>query len=149
MKNELGIRDNRVEGNEVYRHCNNFSIENKIDEQCNNLEELHKEVNANNRNIPKLFMNPKFHKRPYKYRFIAGASKAVTKELAVDVNLCLNLIKSIHKGYCKSIFNRTGYNYYWSVDNSKEVIDKLRNINNPTAVQYIPMTSQHYIQIYL
>ena len=79
-------------------------------------------------------MNPKFHKRPYKYRFIAGASKAVTKELAVYVNLCLNLIKSIHKGYCKSIFNRTGYNYYWSVDNSKEVIDKLRNINNPTAV---------------
>ena len=47
-------------------------------------------------------MIPKFHKRPYKYRFIAGASNATTKRLAIDVNLCLKLIKKIHKGYCKS-----------------------------------------------
>ena len=79
-------------------------------------------------------MNPKFHKRPYKYRFIAGASNAVTKDLAVDVNLCLKLMKKIHKGYCKSIFNRTGYNFYWSVDNSNEVLDKLKNVNNPSSV---------------
>ena len=33
-------------------------------------------------------MNIKFHKRPYEYRFIAGASKAITKNLAIDVNSC-------------------------------------------------------------
>ena len=60
--------------------------------------------------------------------------KAITKDLAIDVNLCLKLLKNIHKGYCKTIFNRTGFNYYWSVENSKEVIDKLNNINNPSAV---------------
>ena len=38
-------------------------------------------------------MIPKFHKRPYKYRFIAGASNATTKRLTIDVNLCLKLIK--------------------------------------------------------
>ena len=134
MKNELGIRDNRVEGNDVYTYCENQSVEEIINEQCNNLETLHKKVRESNKNIPKLFMNPKFHKRPYKYRFIAGASKAITKDLAIDVNLCLKLMKNIHKGYCKSIFNRTGFNYYWSVDNSNEVINKLRNINNPSAI---------------
>ena len=67
----------------------------------------------------------KFHKGPYKYRLIAGASNATTKRLAIDVNLCLKLIKKVHKGYCKSIYNRNGYNYFWSVDNSKEVLDKL------------------------
>ena len=134
MKNELGIRNNRIEGNDVYTYCENLTIDEIIDEQCNNLERFHKRVDDNNKKIPKLFMNPKFHKRPYKYRFISGASNAITKDLAVDVNLCLKLLKNVHKGYCKSIFNRTGFNYYWSVDNSKEVIDKLRNINNPSAI---------------
>ena len=134
MKNELGIGHNGIEGNEVYVPCNNSSIDDTIEEQCNNIERIHKDVNINNKNIPKLFMNPKFHKRPYKYRFIAGASNAVTKDLAVDVNLCLKLMKKIHKGYCKSIFNRTGYNFYWSVDNSNEVLDKLKNVNNPSSV---------------
>ena len=79
-------------------------------------------------------MIPKFHKRPYKYRFIAGASNATTKRLAIDVNLCLKLIKKIHKGYCKSIYYRNGYNYFWSMDNSKEVLDKLNNVNNPSSI---------------
>ena len=134
MKNELGIGDNRVVGNDVYTYCNNLSVQEVITSQCQQLEQLHKEVKENNKKIPKLYMNPKFHKRPYKYRFIAGASKATTKELSVDVNLCLKLLKKVHKGYCKTIYNRTGFNYFWSVDNSKEVIDKLSNINNPSSV---------------
>ena len=50
------------------------------------------------------------------------------------MNLCLKLIKKSHKGYCKTIYNRNGYNYFWSVDNSKEVLDKLSNVNNPSAI---------------
>ena len=97
MKKELGIRGNRVEGNAVYSYCGNLSVEDIIEEQCISLERIHKKVNVNNRNIPKLFMNPKFHKRPYKYRFIAGASKVTTKDLAIEVNLCLKLMRNIHK----------------------------------------------------
>ena len=68
------------------------------------LERLHDKVSDNSKRIPKLFMIPKFYKRPSKYRFIAGASNATTKRLAIDVNLCLKLIQKIHKGYCKSIY---------------------------------------------
>ena len=63
------------------------------DEQCNNLDNFHKRVNDSNKKIPKLFMNTKFHKRPYKYSFIAGASKAIIKNLAINVNSCLRLVK--------------------------------------------------------
>ena len=101
---EWWTRNYVIEGNDVYTFCDGLSVEEIVEEQCRNLVDLHKEVNVNNRNIPKLFTNPKFHKRPY-YRFIAVASKAVTKELAVDVNLCLNFLKKVHK----AIFNRTGY----------------------------------------
>ena len=46
----------------------------------------------------------------------------------------MKLIKKAHRGYCQTIYNRTGYNYFWSVDNSKEVIDKLNKIKNPLSV---------------
>ena len=42
--------------------------------------------------------------------------------------------KKIHKGYCKSIYNRNGYNYILSVDNSREVLDRLNNVNNPSSI---------------
>ena len=54
MKNELGIREGRVEGNDVYAYCENLSINEIVDEQCNNLERFHNKVNDNNKNIPKL-----------------------------------------------------------------------------------------------
>ena len=60
-----------------------------IDNQCVQVEQFHSRVTVNNKRIPKLFMIPKFHKRPYKYRFIAGASNATTKKLSIEVNLCL------------------------------------------------------------
>ena len=59
-----------------------------VDNQCMQLERLHDKVSDSNKRIPKLFI-PKFHKRPYKYRFIAGASNATAKRLIIDVNLCL------------------------------------------------------------
>ena len=134
IKEELGIRGNRVVGNDVYACCNDSSPQEIVNDQCLQLEQLHGKVSESNKRIPKLFMIPKFHKRPYKYRFIAGASNATTKKLSIDVNLCLKLIKKCHKGYCKTIYNRNGYNYFWSVDNSREVLDKLNNVNNPSAI---------------
>ena len=71
---------------------------------CHMHEQLHDKVSDSNKRIPKLFMIPKFHKRPYKYRFIAGASNTTTKKLAIDLYLCLKLMKKIHKSYCKTIY---------------------------------------------
>ena len=75
-----------------------------------------------------------FHKRPYKYIFTAGASNATNKKLAIDVNLFFKLIKKIRKGYCKTKHNRNGYNYFWSVDNTRDVLDILNNVNNASSI---------------
>ena len=85
LKDELGIRDGRIEDNDVYAYCRGSSPQEIVDNQCMQLEQLH-DVSDSNKRIPKLFMIPKFHKR-HKYRFIAGASNATTKRLATDVNL--------------------------------------------------------------
>ena len=97
MKKELGIRDSRVEGNNVYAYCEHSLIDEIGDEQCNNLDVSHKRVNDSNKKIPKLFMNTKFHKRPYEYRFTVIASKAITKNLTIDVNSCLKLVKMCNR----------------------------------------------------
>ena len=134
IKEELGIRGDRVLGNDVYASVIDSTPQEVVENQCRQLYNLQGAVSENNKKIPKLFMIPKFHKRPYKYRFIAGASSATTKKLSIEVNLCLKLIKKIHKGYCKTIFNRNGFSYFWSVDNSAGALDKLNNVNNPSSV---------------
>ena len=79
--------------NDVCAYCKGSSPQEIGDNQCIQLEQLHDKVSDSNKRTPKLFMIPKFHTRPYKYRFIAGVSNATTKKLATDANLCLKLIK--------------------------------------------------------
>ena len=52
------------------------------------------------------------------------------------VTWLLNLASTTlsHKGYCKTIYNRNGNNYFWSVDNSREVFDKLNIVNNYSSI---------------
>ena len=70
---------------------------------------FHKRVNDINKKIPRLFMNTKFQKRPSKYRFTAGASKAIAKELAIGVNSCLKLLKMC----IKVIVNKFSIEHGW------------------------------------
>ena len=76
----------------MYAYCGNCSSQVVIDDQCTQLEHLHSKVSYSNKRLPKMFMLPEFHKRPYKYRFIAGPSIAANKQLSLDMNLCLRLI---------------------------------------------------------
>ena len=80
IKEELGIRGDRVEGNNVYAYCIGSSLQEVIDNQCIQLEHLHDKVSESER-IPKLFLILKFHERPYRYRFNAVVSNATTKKL--------------------------------------------------------------------
>ena len=50
------------------------------------------------------------------------------KQLAIELLLALKCIKRHFKNYCKVIEKRTGICYYWSVDNSYELIIKISDI---------------------
>ena len=93
LKKELGINSSGIKGNDVYLPVN---------EAIDTIIKSHTEIMKNNFNIqlsedhksiPYLFWIPKLHKNPYKSRFIAGASKCTTKQLSVEVTLCLKEIK--------------------------------------------------------
>lgn len=83
---------------------------------------------SNHQKIPFIFMMPKFHKVPVKFRFICCTSKSVNK----NFNLTLQkFLKQVY-GFLKFKFKNTSY--FWSIDNSYEVLKKLNFIPNRVQV---------------
>ena len=93
----------------------------------------------NNQYIPLLYWNSKQHKCPYKFRFIAGASKCYDKQLAI----ALKRIKCHFKNYCKVVKTRTGICYYWSSDNWYGLINKISDMNTARSIKTFDF-STHY-----
>ena len=65
----------------------------------------------------------------YKFRFIAGATNCTTKTLSVQLSLALKLIKNHFQNYCNKIAKLNGYCMHWSIDNSSECMNKIKNVN--------------------
>ena len=136
IKNELGISDDgNIIGNTVYK---------PIYQKVNDIYTFHEEKLSGtfgmklldiNHYIPLLYLTPKQHKCPYKFRFIAGASKCYNKQLAIELSLALKCIKNHFKNYCKVIQKRTGISYYWSIDNSHEFINKIADIKTAHSIK--------------
>ena len=76
--------------------------------------------------LPKIFWIPKLHKDPFKFRFIAGASRCTTKQLSIIINLGLKVIKDNFRKYCDAIYRNSGYNFFWSVNSTFQFLDKIK-----------------------
>ena len=70
---------------------------------------------------------PKLHKRPYKARFIANSSSCTTTELSKLLTSCLTAIKNHVIRYCEKVYERSSKNFFWSIKNSGEVLNKLKS----------------------
>ena len=128
LMNELGvINQNNILGNEVYQHMS-INKENFIKEQEEANKTLGNCLEDENKHIPLLYWTSKQHKDPYKFRFIAGASHCTNKTISKEVALALKCIKTQFKNYCEVIKKRTRLNFFWSIDNSVEFLNKLSNI---------------------
>ena len=75
--------------------------------------------------LPQMYWIPKLHKKPYKARFIAGSSSCTTTRLSKLITSCLKLVKSHCISYCKTIYDRTGVNAMWIINNSLDVIQMI------------------------
>ena len=74
-----------------------------------------------------LYWLPKLHKRPYKSRFIANFSPYTTTELSIILASCLTAIKNHVIKDCETVFERNGKNLFWSIENSGELLNKLKS----------------------
>ena len=81
--------------------------------------------------VPTIYWLPKLHKKPFKFRFISASSKCTTTKLSVLLTSALSKLKELIMNYCNKAYEHNGINYFWSVKNSLEVLDKLQAFEKP------------------
>ena len=98
-----------------------------VNNHCSHLP-LTFSVNVKDRQdkLPTMYWLPKLHKRPYKARFIANSSSCTTTELSKLLTSCLIAVKTHVRRYCEKVYERSGIDFFWSITNSGEVINKLK-----------------------
>ena len=92
-------------------------------------------VQEQQEHLPSFYWLPKLHKNPYGARFIAASNKCTTKQLSSLLTSCCKTILIHYKQYCSGIYKNTGVNCFWIIDNSMEVLDRLRNINRTSRAK--------------
>ena len=80
--------------------------------------------------LPTMYWIPKLHKNPYTSRFISASSKCSLTHISKVLSLTLTTLKEFIIQYCERVFENSGINYFWSVKNSLDVLDKLRAFEN-------------------
>ena len=76
--------------------------------------------------LPTFYWLPKLHKNPYKSRFISNSSHCSTTILSKYITSALTAVKDHVIKYSETAFSNSNVNYFWSIKNSSEVIEKLR-----------------------
>ena len=76
--------------------------------------------------LPTFYWLPKLHKRPYKSRYISNSSHYSTTILSKHITSALTAVKDHVIKYSATAFSNSNVNYFWSIKNSSEVIEKLR-----------------------
>ena len=85
-------------------------------------------VDEDHSKLPTLYWLPKLHKLPYKSRFIANSSSCTTTELSILLTSCLTAIKNHVIKYCTTVYESNGENLFWSIQNSGDILNKLKSI---------------------
>ena len=76
--------------------------------------------------LPTFYWLPKLHKNSYKSRFISNSSHCSTTILSKHITSALTAVKDHVIKYSETAFSNSNVNYFWSIKNSSEVIEKLR-----------------------
>ena len=76
--------------------------------------------------LPTFYWLPKLHKRPYQSRFISNSSHCSTTILSKHITSALTAVKDHIIKYSETAFSNSNVNYFCSIKNSSEVIEKLR-----------------------
>ena len=79
--------------------------------------------------LPTLYWLPKLHKRPYKARSIANSSSCTTTVLSKLLTSCLTAVEKHWIRYYDTVYERDGINYFWSIKNSNDVLNKFKSKN--------------------
>ena len=79
--------------------------------------------------LPTFYWLPKLHKNPFKSRFISNSSHLSTTILSKHITSAVTTVKDHLIKYSETAFSNSNVNYFWSIRNSSEVVEKLLLLN--------------------
>ena len=80
--------------------------------------------------LPLIYMIPKFHKKPIKFRFIVASRKCSTTPLSSAIGKALSEVRKQRKFYCSKIEKYDGINRYWVIESNEPVLNCIKNLNS-------------------
>ena len=109
----------------TYEPVTESNIDSIIDKHNSNARSFGLKLRDNS-TLPRIYAIPKMHKTPIKARFITGAHNSSLKPISIDLQRILKHMREHFRRYCTLIKERTGVNHFFSIDNSEQVVSKLR-----------------------
>ena len=109
-----------------------YTLTNLTQDQINNniitfSESKNIKVKEDMKEIPLIYWIPKMHKNPIGSRFIAGSRICSIKTLSKAFSKALKVILNHMKLYHKTVLERSGFNCFWILDNSLELLEDLKD----------------------
>ena len=94
--------------------------------------------------LPTFSWLPKLHKKLYKSRVISNSKTCSTTILSKHITSALIAVRDHVVKYSETAFSNRNVNYFWSIKNSSEVIEKLhlRNFQG-SQVSYLDISTLH------
>ena len=137
LLDELGFDSDTLvpQGNLTYKPVN-LTTKDIVTEHVSILSNLFEiDITEDNKKIPYFYAIPKFHKTPYKFRFISGAKFCTTKQISILLNNALICIRAKLKADCLKECLDTPYNYFWSINSTDEFLSRLANTPETWSAQ--------------
>ena len=79
--------------------------------------------------LPRIYMIPKFHKKPVKFRFIVASNNCSSKPLSNAISKALQKVRKDRQYASEKSEKFDGVNKYWIIDSSKPILDCLERLN--------------------
>ena len=106
------------------------NLDRLVSKQASDLKKVFSlDVDESNRCLPHIYLLPKMHKNPIKFRFIIAAPKCSVKPLSKAVAAIFKQIYYQVEQYNKKSFFYSGVKTFWVIQNNKPVIDSINRIN--------------------
>ena len=132
--------------NNVYKECpNNESMYVTI--HHNYMKSISMPFDAKKFNsLPRIYMIPKFHKKPVKFRFIVASNNCSSKPLSNAISKALQKVRTDRQYACEKSEKFDGVNKYWIIDSSKPILDCLERLNEKHLLKSI--TTYDFTNLY-
>ena len=87
--------------------------------------------------IPSIYMIPKFHKNPIKFRYIVASKSCSSKPLSNAICKSLAKVRGERKRYCSKLEKYDGINRYWVIESNQPILDCINELNSTKTAKSI------------